>query len=88
MDKKTIITLLIIGLSCVNLLLLFTKIDDGEVAERFKATVLKTVAHESGPWVRIPPSPHYEKDGMRSLHPKGVNPTLSAREALPAKLQS
>ena len=30
---------------------------NGEVAERFKATVLKTVAHESGPWVRIPPSP-------------------------------
>jgi hypothetical protein len=29
----------------------------GEVAEWFKATVLKTVVHESGPWVRIPPSP-------------------------------
>jgi hypothetical protein len=29
----------------------------GEVSERFKETVLKTVVPETVPWVRIPPSP-------------------------------
>lgn len=31
--------------------------NNGRVAERFKAAVLKTVGRESGPWVRIPPLP-------------------------------
>lgn len=32
------------------------KSDNGELAEWFKATVLKTVEGESLPWVRIPDS--------------------------------
>jgi hypothetical protein len=31
----------------------------GRVAERLKATVLKTVVRESVPWVRIPPRPDF-----------------------------
>ena len=33
----------------------------GEVAERFKAAVLKTAVDVSPPWVRIPPSPPNKK---------------------------
>lgn len=32
---------------------------NGEVAEWFKAAVLKTAVRESVPWVRIPPSPPF-----------------------------
>ncbi len=38
----------------------------GEVAERSKATVLKTVVLETVPWVRIPPSPQIRNSDFQS----------------------
>ena len=43
----------------------------GEVAEWFKAPVLKTDEGESPPWVRIPPSPPLQKGPTRGLFCSG-----------------
>jgi hypothetical protein len=41
---------------------------DGEVAEWFKAAVLKTAVGSRPPWVRIPPSPPRTKAGFDLLY--------------------
>jgi hypothetical protein len=54
----------------------------GEVAEWFKAAVLKTAVRESVPWVRIPPSPPIDPHLLLFITLKTMTTAIEALYAL------